>query len=42
LAVNVSHGQQNVTVRGVAFGVVHGEIGHHAALGKLLFDKAAH
>lgn len=41
LAVDVAHGQQDVTVRRVAFGVVHGEIGHHATVGKLAFGKAA-
>lgn len=42
LMIDVSHGQQDVTVRRVAFGVMHRKVGDHAVLCKLAFGEVAH
>jgi hypothetical protein len=41
IRANVPHGQQNMGVRVLAFGVVDGNVGHHARIHKLATGKAA-
>lgn len=41
IRANVAHGQQNMGVRVLAFGVVNGNVGHHARIHELTAGKAA-